>query len=706
MAYLEYGLDQHEGFLVLTGDPGTGKTTLIHKLEASLNRQFFVAKIDISPGLSNKELLKLVAAALGLKNPMQFKESVDVSLAIRDLLSIQFQHNRRVILFFDECHHLSYETLEELRLLSNIQHRGVPLLQCFLVGQTSFRDVMKQPELEQMRQRVVAVCHLHALNGQETGEYIRHRLERAGNKGRDVFSNGAINIIHDFAMGVPRRINRVCDRALLYASIEDKHFIDEQVICEVINELSDEMEVRFDVSQYQSKNQSIENYPILVEGGDVVSIFSRYRSTSTVPSEVKPSISLHVFPEKEAELVVDKAQSKIDEEEIPVLTVEAQVETVDVIESETQASQKNEWLRTGAISLVTVIIVSIASLAVLETMFGEVDNSQAINRDKLVNLVMLDTSVDDNAVPTDLREEPTFQQVILSRDLEPEVEKNIEFEDSPVNEVLPPSHSMAEKTLDEAVSVADISSFVVESNESEALVAIKAEKPQSIKENVNKSVKTNEPEKEKTLLVASNSVTKPKLVSKPIVTKIKPTEKKLATQVAMQKKEKQQVKIVKPVAMPIAKVKPVLPVVQKKPKVPVKKTIAATGVEKEVLPKLIAHKELNNIINDFMAAYKKGDIDELALVLSENIKTNDTSDRQALTDSYQKLFSITQRRQLQLTDMLWDKAENKAVGKGRFEATILEQGRAEPRVFRGSIAMNVEKRDVALAITEMYYQYE
>jgi type II secretory pathway predicted ATPase ExeA/outer membrane protein OmpA-like peptidoglycan-associated protein len=239
MAYMRHALLRAEGFIVITGQPGMGKTTLINDLFRGLRPdQIRIARL-VSTQLLADDLLRLVAFELDLDPAGLDKASV--LNRVGNFLRQQHREGRRTLLVVDEAQDVTGEALEELRLLTNIQVDGQQLLQIFLVGQEELRDTVSAPTLVQLHQRVIAAAHIEPLNVTETKEYIKHRLRRVGWEGDPLISNQAYSMIHHFSRGIPRQINQICSRLLLHGSIEERHRLGLQDLKIVIEELYGEM---------------------------------------------------------------------------------------------------------------------------------------------------------------------------------------------------------------------------------------------------------------------------------------------------------------------------------------------------------------------------------------------------------------------------------------------------------------------------------
>jgi general secretion pathway protein A len=237
LSYLGYGLAQGEGFIVITGDVGAGKSTLVAHLMKTIDRARLTAATIVTSQLDGADLVGMAAESFGidtrgLDKPATLK-------AIENFLHAEARAGRRSLLIVDEAQNLSVEALEELRMLSNFQLGSLALLQIFLLGQPEFRDMMKtSPDLEQLRQRVIATHHLDPMLPDEVRPYVEHRLTRAGWTGRPSLSNDAIDALYDETSGVPRKINAVMNRVLLMGSVEQVDAFDAALVSAVVADMA------------------------------------------------------------------------------------------------------------------------------------------------------------------------------------------------------------------------------------------------------------------------------------------------------------------------------------------------------------------------------------------------------------------------------------------------------------------------------------
>ena len=239
LSYLHYGLGQGEGFIVVTGEVGTGKTTLMRNLLKNVNRDNVIAAQLVTTKLEADDLLRMICTSFGL--PAEDKPKAILLQQFENFLRSAHQAKKRVLLIVDEAQNLPATAIEELRMLSNFQLTDAPLLQSFLLGQPELRAVIQDPAMEQFRQRIIASCHLKALGEQEVKEYILWRLAVAGWAKNPSFEESAFPRIFKHTGGVPRRINIFCDRLLLFCFLEEENQISAEIVDTVAEELADEL---------------------------------------------------------------------------------------------------------------------------------------------------------------------------------------------------------------------------------------------------------------------------------------------------------------------------------------------------------------------------------------------------------------------------------------------------------------------------------
>ena len=238
-AYLEYGVMRNEGFIVITGEVGAGKTTVVRGLLDGLDADKVVAANLVTTQLDAEDTLRMVGAAFGVR--VKDVSKSDLLLALEAFLVSHTSQGKRCLLIVDEAQNLTHRAVEELRMLSNFQYGQQALLQTFLIGQPEFRTILQSPGMQQLRQRVTATCHIGPLELAETQGYIEHRLKCAGGQpDRPSFNAAAFEAIFKATSGIPRRINLLCDRLLLSGFLANKDTFDLAAVNEVANELNEE----------------------------------------------------------------------------------------------------------------------------------------------------------------------------------------------------------------------------------------------------------------------------------------------------------------------------------------------------------------------------------------------------------------------------------------------------------------------------------
>jgi len=240
-AYLEYGVSRHEGFVVITGEIGAGKTMILRGLIDGLHGSDVVIGNLVTTQLDAEDTLRMVGAAFGFNVKDVAKSEILVTLEA--FLLSQASQGKRCLLIVDEAQNLTMRAVEELRMLSNFQYGNQALLQSFLVGQPEFREILQRPEMEQFRQRVAATCHIGPLDRDETQGYIEHRLKCAGATDKPTFEPAAFDAIFKASRGIPRQINSLCDRLLLLGFLCERTQLTLADVEEVVSEFAQEAAV-------------------------------------------------------------------------------------------------------------------------------------------------------------------------------------------------------------------------------------------------------------------------------------------------------------------------------------------------------------------------------------------------------------------------------------------------------------------------------
>ena len=240
IAHLNYGLAQGEGFIIITGEVGAGKTTLVEWLRSQMDAATYVVARINTTQVSETDLFRLAMTGFGLTDETLSKAAL--LTRFEAVLREHQQAGRRCLLIVDEAQNLSVPALEELRMLSNITVDGRTSLQTILLGQPQFRRILAEPNLDQLRQRVLTSYHLGPLDLPETRAYIEHRLHAVGWTDDPRWDDDAFTAVFNHTGGVPRRINRLCSRILLYGSLEETHHITAAVVDATAIELAQDLE--------------------------------------------------------------------------------------------------------------------------------------------------------------------------------------------------------------------------------------------------------------------------------------------------------------------------------------------------------------------------------------------------------------------------------------------------------------------------------
>jgi general secretion pathway protein A len=239
MTYLDYGIKSRSGFILVTGEVGSGKTTIIRDLIKKKIPKVVLSKV-FNTKVSSEQLISMINDDFGL--PVQGKDKIQLLRELNEFLIDQFAKDMQPVLIIDEAQNLSPELLEEVRMLSNLETEQAKLLQIILVGQPELKRILTSPDMLQLRQRININCHIQPLTATETGEYVLHRLEKAGNREAVAFDPEVLALIHTHSRGVPRLINIICDFFMLSMFSEETRAMDVQTAMEILKELDFEQQ--------------------------------------------------------------------------------------------------------------------------------------------------------------------------------------------------------------------------------------------------------------------------------------------------------------------------------------------------------------------------------------------------------------------------------------------------------------------------------
>ena len=346
LSCLGYGLGQGQGFVVITGDSGTGKTTLMSALLHMLAQTNIITARVINTQLQCDDMLRYVAAELGL--PYEDLSKVTLLKSIESFMEKCRSNGKRIIIIIDEAQNLSESAIEELRMLMNLVTGNEALLQFVLLGQTRLQEQLYTEALEPLRQRIVTSYHLGSLDEEETRAYIIQRLRTVGWVGDPEFSPGAYLAIHEYAHGVPAKINMLCGKVLQAACLNDSHELLEEDVLNIIRELNHNFsEQEFSgsivegvIDALQAKQSSVSTVAKTVE---------QIKPEGVVEETVEETIELIDTPKEEKIEIID-VENNSNQEDLPVVSEQITIDQALLETDQLQASEKadgeiHQWLQ-------------------------------------------------------------------------------------------------------------------------------------------------------------------------------------------------------------------------------------------------------------------------------------------------------------------------------------------------------------------------
>jgi putative secretion ATPase (PEP-CTERM system associated) len=351
LTYLDYGIRERAGFILLTGEIGSGKTTVVRNLIKKQHERVVLSKI-FNTQVDFDQLIAMVNDDFNL--PVQGKDRIALLHDLNEFLIEQYSLGNRPTLIIDEAQNLTPNLLEEIRMLSNLETDDAKLLQIILVGQPELRKTLAMPSLLQLRQRISIYCHIQPLSRPEVEEYILHRLQVAGNREAVSFSGQAVNIIYTYSRGIPRLINIICDFIMLSAFAEETRKIDEEMVRDIIGDL--DFENQYWASEEQKESKEEQFVPIkaeIIESESELAPLLR-EITNRLDGIEKESIEFRKMVNKEFEERLNKLGNafQVQAEETSAKVYEMKRKIDDVIEENKilhiladEPIQKNGFLR-------------------------------------------------------------------------------------------------------------------------------------------------------------------------------------------------------------------------------------------------------------------------------------------------------------------------------------------------------------------------
>jgi general secretion pathway protein A len=754
-AYLRYGLHQGEGFVVVTGAAGAGKTTLMLALLAKLsNRDMVIGKL-VTTQLQPDDLVRSITAAFHLDAQGTKAELI---ARLQEFLLTRTRMKQRVLLVVDEAHNLPQDSFEELRMLSNFQQGASALLQCILLGQPPLWDMLTRSNMEQLQQRVIAAHQLHPLNAEETRGYILHRLRQAGWRGDPDFSASAIKLIHRYCHGIPRRINSLCDRILLFGALEERHHIDADVLAQVYNEWA--METGQDafaetLPQWQSDEINLaglgNEHAVVAQvvGADTVPLpqrpgvaphdstaFSPSRVSSTRPPDLEPASEETINSTTTAPLTplaalrpMLKAMAGVGAAVVIIISVIAiwsgrgdkpQPPAGDEItySSASQVLQAAvtpqpppaaDMVRGQNATSQTVSTMATASVAenLPETPAGTPILAQKSDHGK-VEAATASTTATASAAEN-LPETPAGAPIPAQKSDHGKVE-TVTASATPASPVAEQPPAAPRSSPPAAVE----SRHVAAATSKPAKATAQTPKRDHADEVKNKTPRhrdssSTEPIRTATLTPqASESITtngrsaRAKHDGAATVPQASAATPPVPVNLAGQ--ETNSGIATKPAAETAQTAAPDADSSSDKGPAAARPAETATTPE-QAHAEGISAEALALLLTRFKGAYDAGDMNALTRLFATDASSDDAHDRAAIAAAYQKLFDTTDRRDLALDAIRWISAGAAMQGEGPFAVKVREKGRGLESSYSGHLSLRIEKRNGRPVITRLEYFY-
>lgn len=710
LSYLLYGLNQAEGFVVITGSPGTGKTTLAHKLLSQIDAQSVMVAHLASTQIEAEDLLRLVAASFKLRS-----EHVSKAALLKDIESFllaRARERKRCLLVVDEAQNLPARSIEELRMLSNFQVGNKALMQVFLLGQEQFRTMLDSSEFEQLRQRVIADYHLHALDAEETRRYIEARLQHAGWQNDPQFDAGAYTQIFQYTGGLPRRINMFCDRLLLFGYLEGLHALTQTTVSAVIAELHNEilprngnvvftpadraadpvaatephapMPAAVRISSPPADNPAPPAIPTLAARA----VTDRAAASQSVtaapampPSTAKPVDAvpaktgrLHAARSAPAAPMHDISDASIADFLLtPSPRTPSTAANIDGLDLNTLNEQPHRLSRSAPSLAGTEsrwLLMLSAGCVVLALLAFWLYPSM---RDSLRRMQPAETG--SQAVLSGPVEHSTELAQQITDPSENILTENRILAAPPVTPDNAPAVGSTEESLHESTEAAVITPAQEKTDSVEnkpATITVTSSKP--VSRSAGHTAKSIKPESKIPLKTKSDAgtVTRQDPVSTPPA-----SEAKLVT------------------AEPLDKAGPSATMVSELP------AIAQTDTRAQINP--ISQRELALLLMKFTRYYEEGNLPMFLSLFDEQVRTEDSNSIEAIRNDYSDLFRKSNLRQILFGDLHWENAGRLAQGSGPFEVRISTMEGEPARSLKGDITFHLEKKDGRIVIIALYH---
>ena len=702
LSYLLYGLNQAEGFVVITGAPGTGKTTLAHKLLSQIDTQSVVVAHLASTQIEAEDLLRLVAASFKLRS-----EHVSKAALLKDIESFllaRAREHKRCLLVVDEAQNLPSRSIEELRMLSNFQVGNKALMQVFLLGQQQFRGMLDSPEFEQLRQRVIADYHLQSLDAEESRRYIEARLQHAGWQNDPQFDAGAHARIFEYTGGLPRRINMFCDRLLLFGYLEGLHTLTEATVSSVIAELHNEILPRSSNVVFTPAERPVERVaaieprapalaavrtpapPDIPQSPAVVTHAARPATHSTIaPQPATAPILVSQRPAKPAEPGLAKTarvpaalsvSTVTPVRDVPDssmadflltpsprkasaagVTNERGLNTLDEpprrlsSSAPSLAGTESRWLLMIISACVVLAVLAFWFFPSIHDAFQRMQPSESGSRAPHAS--------DPAKLSTGLAQQIT------------DPSENILTENrilvSPSSAVA--DHTIAAGSADESPRESNQSTVIPAPENKPAAVVVAGNPPAR---QASEPAANTAPQEQR-----SQVKTKPGVIPNQRVAALTPTA---------------------PVAKPAATA-----VLQGEPPPPGPTLAPTAPLDTDASINAISQRELALLVVKFTRYYEEGNLPLFLSLFDAQVRTEDSNTIEVIGTEYSDLFKKTNQRQILLGEIHWENTGRLAQGTGPFEVRISAAEGEPARSLKGDITFHLEKKDGRIVIIALYH---
>lgn len=692
LAYIRYGMNLGEGFIVVTGAAGTGKTTLALTLLGGLPRHEMVVGELVTTQLQPEDLLRAITASFELDIG---GTKSGLIVRIRGFLSKCRAAGKHVLLVVDEAHDLPQSSFEELRMLSNFHEGPKALLQCILLGQPPLRDMLNRTNMEQFQQRIVAAHHLQPLSLPETRGYILHRLQQAGWRGDPSFTSEAIKLAHQYTKGIPRRINALCNRLMLYGFLEEKHQLDASATIQVYSEWMQELgQLAAVETMRQSRPEEIGITGLVQEHATLgravgagalpfhaapavqakPTVATRSITAKTKPPVARaiPAKTQHTATNSSPSSGVPPGMSTRKQRETPSEPTLSELISQGSYTSKSESNPRSAhhlrprakipWLLFPLVVLVGVIII-VAYLPAddLDSRAGGDDPAAQSHK---------------QAAPSPSGPHP----------LAP-----------PMPEVAAPAPAQSSQPEDSPIQPEDTTP-APDTNDTSSLTSTPTKK---IVETIHVPPARQTPLVD---LAGSGFTAKEPLLHVKFPSEPAATDTPDKSGLHNRTKPRQAASVQQ--TIPDASVSTAF--AEQKQRLIAKHKRERHAREKRTAPVKampVSGEELNTLLSRFRNAYDSGNVNELAKLFASDARSDDDASRDAIVRSYQKLFNLTYDRHLALNAVRWQSVGDSMQGKGRFGVIVKETGRNWKSSYNGIIHLRVEKRDGQALITELNYSY-